>query len=130
MTRFVAVFAVVVLCSGCGSGEGDARPVPPAEIESALAGNTIIGEWLGEDYRQFFDVDGTTIYLPVGSTRSSSGRWRVNARTGGYESWWSEPVGWEPYVVTRAGDTWYWSNDTVEASPFEIVPGNQLAATG
>ena len=100
--------------------------VSGVELEAALVGNTVIGNWVGEDYRQFFDESGNTTYRPVLSGRESVGEWRISADTGLYESLWNDRPPWDEYQVHRDGDTWFWTGGGVELSPFTIVEGNQL----
>lgn len=100
--------------------------VSAQELEAALAGNTIIGNWVGENYRQFFDENGFTTYRPIETGRDSTGEWRVNVDTGLYESLWNDRGPWEEYEVHRDGDTWFWTGEGVELSEFTIVEGNQL----
>jgi hypothetical protein len=94
------------------------------EIEAALAGNTIIGTWSGTAYRQYFDPDGSTIYVPKDGKRDE-GRWRVNPETNDYESWWRS-TGWTPYALVRTeGGGFAWVNgDRLE--PFQIQQGRQV----
>ena len=102
--------------------------VSAADVQAALAGNTIVGNWVGEDYRQFFADTGTTTYRPVVSGVDSIGQWRVNDDTGQYESLWNNRLPWDVYDVYRDGDDWFWTGGGVDMSPFTIVEGNQLSS--
>lgn len=95
------------------------------ELQAALGGNTIVGNWVGQDYRQFFDLNGDTTYLAEGGP-ASPGTWRVNVTTGQYESMWPPLPQWDVYDVFRDGDEWFWTGGGVELSPFTIVEGDQL----
>jgi len=95
------------------------------EIEAALNGNTVVGNWVGEDYQQYFDPSGETIYLPDDG-RVSTGQWRVNVQSGQYESLWPSDREWDAYDVLRDGDQWYWTGGGVDMSPFTVAEGNQL----
>ena len=99
--------------------------VSVTEIEDALSGNTAIGNWLGEQYVQYFDPSGDTTYVPD-SGQPSVGGWRVNVASGQYESLWAPARVWDTYDVFRDGDDWFWTGGGVELSPFTIVEGNQL----
>lgn len=99
--------------------------VSATEIEDALSGNTAIGNWLGEQYVQYFDPSGNTTYVPD-SGQPSVGGWRVNVASGQYESLWAPARVWDTYDVFRDGDDWFWTGGGVELSPFTIVEGNQL----
>ena len=87
-----------------------------------------MGNWVGEDYRQFFDNDGSTTYVPDGG-RSSVGQWRVDETTSTYESLWPPIDRWDAYEVFRDGDQWFWNGGGVEMSPFTIVEGDQTSAS-
>ena len=113
---------------GSGASDGALVLLTAAEIEVLLAGNTIIGNWVGEDYRQFFDQNGTTTYRPTETGRDSVGEWRVNVDSGLYESLWNDRPPWEDYEVHQDGDTFFWTGQGVQLSPFTVVDGNQLAA--
>lgn len=110
-----------------GASDGDLVLLSAEEIGHGLLGNTIIGNWLGEDYRQFFDESGFTTYRPVESGQDSVGKWRINGGTDLYESLWNDSDLWDGYEVHSDGDTWFWSGQGVQLSPFTIVEGNQLA---
>lgn len=112
---------------GSGASDGDLVLVSAEEVVDALTGNTIIGNWLGEDYRQFFAESGTTIYRPVESGQEQVGQWRINAEADLYESLWGGRPPWDQYEVHRDGDTWFWTGGGVQLSPFSIVEGDQLA---
>lgn len=100
--------------------------VTAAEIETLLSGNTILGTWNGEEYKQYFIADGVTIYAPKRS-QSTRGKWRVNAKQNTYESWW-EQSGWSAYKIVRQGDALFWTNtEGKDAQPFTVLPGEQLA---
>lgn len=95
-----------------------------AEIRTLLSGNTAIGDWQGQPYRQSFRANGETIYAPKDS-RSSAGKWRVNSQTNDFESWWPRSE-WGSYTVWRDGEIRYWSGGGVERSEFTMIPGEHL----
>jgi hypothetical protein len=80
------------------------------EFTTLLTGNTVIGEWAGVPFRQFFADDGSTIYLS-GSSKTE-GTWRVN-ETGDYCSVWPPSSTETCYKVTKLGDEllWYSGNE-------------------
>ena len=94
------------------------------EIETLLAGNTIVGTWSGSSYRQYYDADGTTIIVPD-EGRANTGRWRTDPETDEYESWWRS-TGWIDYAMVRTDEGGYaWVNgDRLE--PFEVLEGRQI----
>lgn len=121
------VQAEELIVESSGASDGDLALLSAVEIQTLLIGNTIIGNWVGEDYRQFFDEDGTTTYRPTLSGRDSVGEWRVNADSGLYESLWPGVPTWDDYEVHRDGDTYFWTGQGVQLSPFIVVEGDQLA---
>ena len=105
----------------------DPVAVPAHEIKTFLIGNTIRGTWLGNEYRQYFNPDGSTIYA-TRKAQSALGKWRVNEKTNEYESWW-ERTEWSAYRITRDGDQFFWNSNDLESQPFMILPGQQLVWT-
>lgn len=97
------------------------------EIRSLLTGNTAIGRWGGAKYRQYFGVDGVTIYAQQGA-RSTRGTWRVDDDRQEYQSIWPRDAEWEGWFVMEFGDTYYWVSKTTPPTPFQILDGQQLVA--
>ena len=94
------------------------------EIEATLSGKTVIGDWKGRAYRQYFNTDGSTIFA-MRRAQSTLGEWRVNADTNQYESKWNDPE-WESYGVSKDGATFYWTGRDLEPQAFELVEGADL----
>ena len=122
MTRriFLSLLLLTAFAPPSWSAE---QSMTAAEIKTALSGNTIDGTWAGSKYKQYYGENGFTMYLAEGS-KPSPGKWRVNADTDDYESWW-ESTGWTPYKMTRDGETYYWIGET-EKHPFVILEGKQV----
>ncbi|WP_417729340.1 hypothetical protein [Roseovarius sp.] len=103
-----------------------AQPVrlTAAEVQALLSGNTIDGNWAGTAYQQFFNADGSTVFV-LADGRRDEGRWRVNPDTNDYESWWRS-TGWTPYAMVRteAGGLAWINGEQLE--PFEVLPGRQM----
>ncbi len=120
---FTATLAVLMLAPALPALAAPTRMTAP-EIEALLAGNTIVGTWSGTAYRQYYDAGGNTLYVPEGG-KPDEGRWRVNAETNEYESWW-QSTGWTPYAMVRTDDGSYaWINgDRLE--PFQVQAGRQV----
>ena len=97
--------------------------VSAAQIDALLRGNTIRGTWNGDPYTQFFDANGVTIYFPDGG-RPDQGKWRVNAETNQYESWW-ERTNWTGYTIMMTNDGFAWVSRG-ELQPFEVFEGKQV----
>lgn len=93
------------------------------QIEALLSGNTIRGTWNGAPYTQFFDPNGLTVYLPEGG-RPDQGKWRVNAETDQYESWW-ERTNWTGYAIMATNDGYAWASRGA-LQPFEVFEGKQV----
>lgn len=114
-----------LIVESSGASDGDLVLLNAEEIEQLLSGNTITGNWVGEDYEQFFSSDGSTIYRPLGG-QDSVGEWRVNAESGLYESLWPGVPTWDDYEVHQEDDTFFWTGQGVQLSPFTVVDGDQL----
>lgn len=97
------------------------------EIAALLTGNTAIGTWQGEKYRQYFDPDGTTIYAQEGA-RSTRGEWRIDADRQEYQSIWPRDAEWEGWFVMEYAGAFYWVSKSTPPTPFRIVDGEQLVA--
>ncbi|MEM0945646.1 MAG: hypothetical protein AAGI70_17050 [Pseudomonadota bacterium] len=127
MRRFLTILALIVelfiLMAAPARAEPDVLTAP--EIEALLSGNTAVGDWSGTPYRQFFDENGTTIYVPQGG-REDWGRWRTNAETGQYESFW-ERSGWSGYGVAGGDGQYFWVQSDGTRQPFEMVEGRALS---
>ncbi len=123
--RFIlaASFAVLAVPVWGGDDKAHVLQLSADQISTLLTGNTIAGTWSGSSYRQFFGEGGMTMYVPEGG-RADPGRWRTNAETNAYESWW-EQTGWTPYRVMMTNDGYAWVNgETLE--PFEVMQGKQV----
>ena len=97
------------------------------EIRALLTGNTAVGRWEGEKYRQFFGDDGVTIYAQEGA-RFTRGEWRVDDELQEYQSIWPNDADWEGWFVMEFDGTFYWVSKSTPPTPFEILEGQQLVA--
>ena len=97
------------------------------EIRALLTGNTAVGRWEGEKYRQFFGDDGVTIYAQEGA-RFTRGEWRVDDELQEYQSIWPNDADWEGWFVMEFDGTFYWVSKPTPPTPFEILEGQQLVA--
>ncbi len=121
---------LTALCILWGTGSCLAQDWPAGtvtltapQIDRLLRGNTTIGAWAGTGYRQYFDATGATIYLAEAAP-PDRGRWRVNAETDEYESWW-ERSGWAGYTIVMTNEGYAWVNrDRLE--PFTVLEGERL----
>ncbi|MEM7598662.1 MAG: hypothetical protein AAF382_13285 [Pseudomonadota bacterium] len=121
MVIWLAMLPAMALAEGL-TGPVDVQMSAP-QIEALLSGNTIRGTWNGDGYTQFFDPNGQTIYVPDGG-RPDQGKWRVNAGSDQYESWW-ERTNWSGYkiMMTNGGFAWV---SRGELQPFEVFEGKQV----
>jgi hypothetical protein len=97
------------------------------EIDALLSGNTAVGKWDGQAYRQYFGADGVTIYAQDGA-RSTRGTWRVDAEKGEYQSIWPGDADWEGWFVMEWDGMFYWVSKKTPPTPFRLVEGEQLVA--
>ncbi len=118
MMRFVIPLVMI-------AGIADAQSVKllDAEIEALLSGNTAVGEWGGATYRQYFDPDGTTIYVEDG-TDSALGAWRVSEQS--YQSRWPGDVDWTGWFVMEYAGQFFWVSKSTPPTPFRVLEGEQL----
>ena len=97
------------------------------DIRELLAGNTAIGRWDGTKFRQYFGVDGVTIYAQDGS-RPTRGEWRVDDKLQEYQSIWPGDAELQGWFVMEFGDTFYWVSKSTPPTPFQVLDGQQLGA--
>lgn len=93
------------------------------EFTQLLLGNTLIGEWAGHSYRQFFGQGGSTLYHGRDGQRSQ-GYWRIR-EDGYFCSTWPPQQIENCYKVTLAGTELLWHSGQNRYSSY-IIEGNQL----
>ena len=81
-----ALLWLLVCWMASGSVWADYAPMTQDEFCELLSGNSIVGQWAGEDYRQYFAETGSTTYAQRGS-RKTYGTWRISD-DGKYRSIW------------------------------------------
>ena len=121
---FRSISALFYMFAFVAAAQAEPVSVPAAEIRALLNGNTVHGTWSGEEYKQYFDPSGSTIYAPRKS-QSTAGKWRVNDKTDQYESWW-ERSGWSAYGIAREDGQLFWISRGLSPQPFKVLPGQQL----
>ena len=109
--------------AGLALAAATAAPADPVrlsadEIDTLLRGKRIEGDWNGTKYVQVFRDTGGTIYTAEGAP-PDPGKWRVNAETDTYESWW-ERSGWSSYAIERDGAALYWVDSRGRRYPFKV----------
>ncbi len=100
---------------------GDARPPAPALLIELLRGNTIVAEWDGRPFTQYFAPNGTTRYRESDGP-ASDGSWRVNSG-GQYCSIWPPSPTEACYDVRVKGNAILWLSGG-KVHPSEVVRGN------
>jgi hypothetical protein len=101
-----------------------ADPLSGEQIRAWIDGNTIVGNWAGTPYRQYFGPDGLTTF-EADSAPAEIGRWWVTEVE--FCAIW--PTGGQVcYRVVREGETLIWQtmNPWGENFTAEVLDGNQL----
>ncbi len=121
------IFILVLsgLMSLAGAVQGQSVKLQSHEISALLTGNTAVGHWEGQSYRQYFGEDGITIYAAQGA-RSARGEWRVSDDASEYQSIWPGDTEWEGWLVMEYAGTYFWVSKTTPPTPFRIEEGKQL----
>ena len=120
--RTLALIAAALFGASVAAMElGDARAPTQAQLTELLAGNTIVGEWDGRPFTQYFAPGGATRYRE-GDGRASDGTWRVNA-AGQYCSIWPPSPTEACYDVRVKGSAVLWLSGG-KVHPSEVVRGN------
>ncbi len=123
MMRWFIVFLIFLFApSGADAGESE---LAGAEITAALSGNTAIGDQKGMLWRQYFAINGDTVYI-VSGKQPSPGKWRVSGDN--FCSLWPPSTKWDCYSMTGAGDnvTWIYEGGG-DPWPAKMVSGDQSA---
>ena len=100
------------------------RKLSASEIQVFLSGNTAVSTGSGASYKQFFDPDGATLYLPEGG-REDRGKWRADPAKQQYCSWW-ERGGWSCYDMFETEDGIIWRSPGGRDYPARLLEGNRL----
>jgi len=128
MTRglLALTFAATICAELAGAARADERKLAAAEIEAALTGNTVDGNWKGTPFKQFFAADGATTYAAKGGA-PSVGKWKVDPSKDQYCSWW-QGSGWDCYDIFSSGPDsiiWVVPGDGYR-SPSTLLKGNRM----
>jgi hypothetical protein len=122
MIRFALAFTVLA-----GAAEAQSIKLQADEIDILLSGNTVVGDWDGVPYRQFFGADGVTVFAQR-DAEVSRGEWRVDATLDEYQSIWPSDADWAGWYVMEFSGDWYWVSKSTPPTPFEVLEGEQLLA--
>ncbi|MEM7223300.1 MAG: hypothetical protein AAF495_10000 [Pseudomonadota bacterium] len=123
MTRLIALLAALLLAMPAAAGEP--QTMTQNEFRTLIEGNTIVGEWSGTPYRQFFDEGARTTYQEKGKAETY-GTWRIT-EDGKYCSVWPPNPQEACYNVKRDEDTLFWDAGGGKTYPSDVVPGKQMA---
>ncbi|MEM9584649.1 MAG: hypothetical protein AAGA08_16180 [Pseudomonadota bacterium] len=119
------IFIAVMLASFAGPAAAQSVKLKAHEIEALLTGNTAVGKWEGQSYRQYFASDGSTIYAQKGA-RSTLGQWRVDVERDEYQSIWPRDADWEGWFVMEWAGDYFWVSKATPPTPFTVLEGEQL----
>lgn len=122
-TRRIILVAIAVFVTGMAHAQS--VKLTAVQISNLLTGNTAIGKWQGERYRQFFADDGQSIYAQKG-TQNSVGKWRIDAEIDEYQSIWPSEQEWEGWYVMEFSGRYYWVSKSTPPTPFRVEKGRQL----
>ncbi|MFK7838360.1 MAG: hypothetical protein AB8B60_19295 [Sulfitobacter sp.] len=123
MIKTIAISAAIALLGTVAAAQS--VKLKSHEIKALLTGNTIVGKWEGQPYRQYFATDGSTIYAQK-EARSTLGQWRVDADKDEYQSIWPRDAEWEGwYIMEYAGD-FFWVSKATPPTVFKVLEGEQL----
>ncbi len=119
-----AVLLLAISLAAQGTQAQEPRRLSAAEMQVLLSGHTAIST-SGAPYRQYFDADGKTIYLPEGG-QPDTGKWRIDAGRQQYCSWWQRG-GWSCYEMFETGEgEIIWRSTGGRDYPARLVQGRQL----
>ena len=63
MTRIISILVALLVALPAVAAAAELHTMTQTEFQALIEGNTIVGEWAGKPYRQFFDEGGQTSYL-------------------------------------------------------------------
>ncbi len=122
MIRLLSACALLLLSN---MASAQSVKLTAEQIGELLTGNTAVGKWEGSRYRQFFGVDGVTIYAQDGA-RSTRGEWRIDKTRDEYQSIWPRDADWEGWYVMEYAGAYYWVSKATPPTPFRVEQGKQL----
>ena len=122
--RSFLISLAISLCIG-HVAQAQSVKLTTAQIDALLTGNTAVGTWQGQKYRQFFADDGNTIYAQLGA-RSAVGKWRIDPTIDEYQSIWPNQKEWEGWYVMEYAGAYYWVSKSTPPTPFRVENGQNL----
>ena len=119
----LSALAVLLALSALSAHAAPAR-LKTADILAALSGNSVVGTWGSTEFHQYFDPNGSTVYVPR-SGNMANGSWRVHDDL--YCSTWPPTDSETCYTLTRDGDTLTWqATDGGNPHPSTLIKGKSL----
>ena len=127
VSKFVAIIAAfAALGIASISVQAKETRLTAAEIETAISGNSVKGQFRGDSYKQYFDPDGSAIYSWLGSQPTLRGKWRVDEAKDQYCSSFPQ-WGSACYEIYRDGDALIWVvPGSGQRLPAELLSGKHL----
>ena len=101
--------------------QAQSRRLTGLEIGELLSGNTVVGEWEDEPYRQLYRADGTTLYTRQDGGRNE-GLWRLAEEA--YEESWDGGETWLAWTVRRVSGRFVFLGEDVPATSFAVERGD------
>lgn len=120
MIRFCLAALLLLAATAAGAAE---RKLSADEIRGLLAGKTAVSTQ-GSPYRQYFDPNGVTLYLPEGGSEDR-GKWEADETKQQYCSWW-ERGGWSCYDLYETEEGILWRGAGGSEYPARLLEGRQL----
>ena len=93
------IVSIVTICFGmaAAAAQADERPLKGPEIDALISGNTVTGQNINGIWKQFFNVNGETIYVAP-EKPPSYGEWNLQGDK--FCSKWPPSDHYVCYVVT------------------------------
>ena len=123
LKRFVLFLVLSVFVSSLANAQS--VKLTSNQISKILTGNTASGKWDGKVYKQYFDVDGTTIIIKENDLKKI-GKWKINDETEELSSKFSGDVDWQSWYIMEYSDDYYWVSKTTPPTKFNIEIGKNL----
>ena len=123
LKRFVLFLVLSVFVSSLANAQS--VKLTSIQISKILTGNTASGKWDGKVYKQYFDVDGTTIIIKENDLKKI-GKWKINDETEELSRKFSGDVDWQSWYIMEYSDDYYWVSKTTPPTKFKIEIGKNL----
>ena len=121
MKKFYCVFSYVCLIVLSNSVYAQGTSMTESEFNQLLSGNTLRGVWANNNYQQYFDPNGDTIYQEEGKPETS-GTWRINAQAQ-FCSIWPPSTDEYCYNVVKDSEILLWDDGQGNIYPANVETG-------